>query len=221
MFFPIKAKRKGFTMKLTAFITFFALIFITSCGSENADFDLAVHPVDVWLPFVQVTPPSSVWETRQSLAVENPNYDRLFECRWQQLFYEELEAFNFLFPNEPHIFIAGAHTLSGSARGLLGTYHYSAVLIIHVNEEEASRYLAYIEDFETIKVYFIPRSFNELEEIVNQINISNVYPKRWLTSRNIFEGFVLVKLFNYSEEEKAFFREHVLDSPYIRFVDFF
>ena len=206
-------------MKVAAIATIAALILLSACGSDSTDSDLAVRPVDVWLPLVQVAPPRNIWETYQSQATGSAGYSRLSDAsRRQQLFYEEFRIFNFLFPSEPHLLISTSPIVPEILREFLGTYHYLAVLIFHANEDVVAEHLAYIEDFETIKFYFMPRSFNELAEIVNEIRSSDVYPIRWRTTRNVFEGYVRVALSNYSEEEKAFFKEYVHDSPYIRFV---
>ena len=206
-------------MKITVMFAITALILLCACGSENTESELTAHPVDVWMPLVQVTPPRDIWQTQPNQATGYLNYSRFGNAsQRQQLFHEELRIFNFLFPNEPHILISTSPIVPEILSGFLGIYHYSAAIIFHVNKEEAAEYLAYLNDFETIMVHFMPRSFNELTEIVNQINSSNVYPVLWQTTRHVIEGYVLVELFNYSEEEKAFFREHVLDSPYIRFV---
>ena len=219
-------------MKLTAIAAIFALILLSACGSENAHANETCQPVDEWTPFVQVAPPGNIWETQTYEAADDPpatrssspNYDwvsyrsfEVSESHWQRIFYEQQRAFNFFFPDATGFYFSTGQVYPDFFGGFWGTYFYTAVLIVEGKEDDAAEFLAYIENLETVEVYFVMHSFNELAAVHNQIINSNVQPQLWFVSWDVLEGYVQVQLFDYSEEEMAFFREYVIDSPLVRF----
>ena len=218
-------------MKATAIIAIWTFILLTACGNENAYADLAGRPVDAWTPFVQVTPPQGIWEVRtfeavnihRSTASSSPTYhldyhmitpeERLF--RWRE--YEMQRAFNFFFPEERHFFTSTAQVYPDFFGGFELTRRSAIVMIVEGKEYEAYEFLTYLENFTTIEVLYVPRSFNEIAAMHRLITCASFHPRRWRAIRNHQEGVVIVELFDYTEKEKAFFRENILNSPFVQF----
>ena len=144
-------------MKTAALVTFFALIFLSSCGSDNSDSGQVVHPVDAWSPFVQVLPPGNLWDVRAGEQHNPPPVLRAIAPRHSQ------------------------------------------------------------DNIETIEIRYSPYNFDELMYLQAQIQDSDVYPVLWWSYIDTSSNRVTVQLFNYSDEEKHFFRQFVLDSPLISF----
>ena len=229
--FALLKINEGINMKISSTITIAALFMLSACASENNGNSQASQHIDEWSPFVQVAPPRDIWETQTFEAVycpcastpNTPNYaidyymltpeERIF--RWRE--YEIQRAFNFFFPDELHFFTSTAQTYPDFFGGFELSRRIARVMIVENRENEAQEFLAYLERFKTIEIYFVPRSFNDLIAVHRLIISANIYPRRWHVIRNHMEGYVQIELFDYSEEEKAFFREHVLDSPLVQF----
>ena len=219
-------------MKLTAIVALSALVLFSGCGSERLEADETILPVDIWSPFVQVVPPGNIWKTQtnestvgtSSSETNDPGHGlvyidsfRVYEGHWQRIMYEQQRVQAFFPPDVTHPLFSTIQEFPDFFGGFLGGDFYTAVLIVMGKEEEAADFLAYIDEFETIKIRFVPRGFNELRAVHLHIINANVQPQPWFVFKNQLEGYVQVELFDYSDEEKAFFREHVLDSPLVRF----
>ena len=214
--------------KLTTITAIIVLILLSACGSENSEANETIRPVDTWSPFVQIAPPGNIWETRSNEAINNPLLTpsnelvyigsfQVNESHWHRIMYERQRVKAFFPPDVTHPLFSTMQEFPDFIGGFLDAEFYTAVLIVQGKENEAAELLAYIEDFETIEVRFVPRSFNELTAIQTHIVNSNVKPQLWFNFRNELEGYVDIQLFDYSDEEKAFFREFVIDSPLVRF----
>ena len=87
-------------MKALFFIAFSAAIFFSACGVESADAIEAVHPVDIWLPFVQVAPPGNIWETDIPFATVRPESFSLNAPYYVWVFHESVETLERRWPDE-------------------------------------------------------------------------------------------------------------------------
>ena len=218
-------------MKIFLATAIAALFMLSACASEYGDSGQAVRHVDEWAPLVQVSPPRNLWETQAyeaecdapATTPNSPVYDIDYHMltpnervmRWRA--YELQRAFNFFFPDEQHFFTSTAQVYPCFFGGFELSRHDAIVMIVEGKEYEAREFLEYIANFSLIDIFFVPYSFNEIVNVHRQILSANVYPRRWRVNRNHLEGHVRVELFNYSHDEKEFFRTYVLDSPFIRF----
>ena len=209
-------------MKIFMSLTILALFFLSACGSENTDTNVTINPVDVWSPFVQVAPPGNIWETRQNEAQSTLPPARVLTR--QEMIAHEL--------NKLYIFLSPSQTLGGwfpdfrypdyfGGIGWSDDFEYWFLFIVEGKEDDAAELVALVEDFQTAKIRKSNHSLNELIYIANQKWSSDVYPELWLSHIDTMQSSIIVYLFNYSEEEKRFFRENVIDSPLIEFVCIF
>ena len=211
-------------MKIYSLTAVLVLILLTACGSDNSDSGQVVHPVDAWSPFVQVLPPGNLWDVRE--GEQNSPTPSLPEPHRTRI---ELMSIEF---TRIYVFLTPGPTMGGwfpefqypdfwGGLGFHDLHEYVIVYLVESKEDEAYEFLAYIEDFETVEIRFTPHSFNELLHVQRQIWDSGVYPVLWWTFINQSPSRITVQLFNYSEEEKRFFRQFVSDSPLIDFECFF
>ena len=213
-------------MKKLTITAITVLILLSACERESAYANLEVRPVDAWSPFVQVVPPRGIWEVQAyepvdaRLAAEAASriHEALME-RQERVIDQIYRIYEFLAPNETHLIWNFEFTFPDYFGGVAWAYdfQYLKVFIVEGKEGEAADLLAYIEDFKDTVVLFSTHSHNELRLITNQIWSSEVYPRLWFAGANPSRSAVVVSLFNYSEEEKDFFREYVFDSPLIYF----
>ena len=130
-----------------------------------------------------------------------------------------LRAYNFFFPNERHFFTSLAQVYPDFFGGFELTRRTAIVMIVEGKQDEAYEFLAYLENFNTIDILYVPHSFNKIAAIHRQIVGAGFHPRRWRAIRNHLEGVVIIELFDYTDKEKAFFKENILDSPFVRFRD--
>ena len=210
-------------MKIYSLMVILALLLLSSCGSDNDETSEVVRPVDVWSPFVQVAPPGNLWYVQTSPDVEatpRPLITIHPPTRQEIMGFEIVRLYSFFAPDR-------------ALGGWIPEYHYPdffggigwtddneywIIYIVEGMEDEAAEFLAYVRDFQTVQIRWVYRSFNELMYVQRQIWYSGVYPELWWSHVTINPSRVVVSLFNYSDEEKRFFREFVSDSPLISFI---
>ena len=206
-------------MKIFSSLAIIALLLLSACGSENADTDDVMRPVDTWSPFVQVAPPGNIWDV-QTHEPEDSSPSPAHLARQERMAYEIYRMYSFFDPGR---------TLGGWIPGLSypdyfgginwdDDLQYMIIFIVEGKEDEAEEFLAYLEDFETVQIRSSLHSFNELMLVQNIIWNSNVHPVLWWSRIDTLASGVVVYLFSYSDEEKEFFREFVTDSPLVDFV---
>ena len=204
-------------MKLATFCAILALMLFTACGSDGNNADTDIRPADVWTPFVQVAPPGNIFDVHAYQAVDHA---AIWEARQERLAYEIMRIYEFFDLNR----IPVGQDLNHSYPDYFGGFgwsddlHYVTVLIVEGHEDDAADFLSFLEDFETVRIQSSARSFIELVHVSYQIWNSDVYPVLWWPRIDTMSSSVVVYLFNYSEEEKEFFRESVMDLPFINFV---
>ena len=208
-------------MKIFSSLAIVALLLLCACGNENTDADTSARPVDVWQPYVQVAPPGNIWGIQTNESESNEVDPRL--AHQEKMALEINRLYNFFAPGQ---------TLGGwnpdfrypdyfGGFGWDDDLQYLIVLIVEDMVNEASEFLTYLEDFETVEIHFSPHGFNKLMYLQNLVWGSDIYPMLWWSRIDTITSRIIVYLFNYSEEEKEFFREYVIDSPIIDFVCMF
>ena len=208
-------------MKIFLIVAILALLQLTACGNENNDTNETIRPVDAWSPFVQVVPPGNIWDVQDT--VEYPptvSATRQPTSRQEKIASEIVKLYSFLAPGQ---------TLGGwipdihypdyfGGLGWSYDFEYMIVLIVEGMDEEATEFLTFLDDFQTIKIRYSLHSFSELTNMQRKLWYFPIYPKLWWSRIDTISSSVIVYLFSYTDEEKEFFRNVVSDSPIISFV---
>ena len=203
-------------MKIVSSLVIIAILLLSACGGENMDADEAIRPIDAWSPFVQVVPPGNIFDVRANEAVD---YYEAFMARQEIMGQEIIRIYSFFAPRQTMGGWYPDFHFPDYFGGLIWGYDsgYTHVFIVEGMENEASEFLLYLEDFQTIVIRSSLHSYNELMYVSRQIWFSDVYPVLWWSAIRVGMGSIAVHLYNYTYEEKDFFREFVSDSPLIHF----
>ena len=98
-------------------------------------------------------------------------------------------------------------------------WQFLLVQIVEGMEERAADFLEYIREFETTVIQTVPHSHNDVLRVMYDIWSPDVHPILWTAYFDHHASAIVVVLFDYSEDEKEFFKEFVSDSPMIVFSD--
>ena len=154
-------------MKIFLAVTILAVLFLAACGSENPEADITVHPVDVWSPFVQAVPPGNIWEPPHDEAQFAAPMQ--LTARQERMTCEINRLFSFFVPDR--MMTGQAQTLPGRTQrfhypdyfgGVAWQDDYWIVFIVEGMEDEASEFLAYLDNFVTVQIQFTPHNREEL-----------------------------------------------------------
>ena len=197
-------------------ILFFALLLLlfASCGQSTDSPDIA-QPVDAWMPFVQRTPQRDVLDVRAFQPGRHVSGESL--ARQHVVTYEVWRINNFFLGNA---FSLDSPDFFGGFIVPHGDPYVLTVLIVRDRAYEANEFLEYIQDFETVVLQYTEHSIRELIYISSTIFLGSVWPVLWDSALDVAANRVNVFLINYSDEEKDFFREYVIDSTAVEFMAF-
>lgn len=200
--------------------TIIALVFLTiliaSCGRDSDRAEI-VRPVDAWMPFGDFMPERGNLDVR----AHEPGPGSAGDLPLQRIHavWQEVERINNFF---------GGFAFTVDSPDFFGGFtipainpFYITVFIVHDKIDEAREFLEYIRDFETVVIEYTEHSVSTLLSVSSAVMASEIWPRLWEITLDITGSRVNVLLINYTDEEKTFFTENVIDSPVVRFLDFF